>query len=147
MLWLVFSTGKSRGYHSEAACPFDAFEEARAALDQRRAIKSRWNDVTSLARNLRQGRMRFDILIEDSLTSPLCSMGTRHFLRTVGLAGITRISGFKLAWLMLLEPQLGFVIHQAALREGVLNADGAAQTVSGKTKPVRVQPNPAVQVS
>lgn len=121
LLWLVFSTGKSRGYHSEASCPVGAFEEAQTALAHRREVKSRWDDVTSVARALRRGSLRFDVLIEDAHNSPLCAMGTRHFLRSVGMSGITRISGFKLAWLMLVEPQLGFVIHQAALREGVLD--------------------------
>jgi hypothetical protein len=127
LLWFVFTTGKSRGYHSEADCPFAAFDEAKAALDQRRRIKARWSDVTSVATALRRRKMQFDILIEDAHSSPLCPMGTRHFLRSVGLSGITRLSGFKLAWLMLLEPQLGFVIHQAALREGVLAAEGTAR--------------------
>lgn len=145
LLWFVFSNGKSRGYHSEASCPFEAFAQARAALDQRRQIKSRWSDVTSVARDLRRGRRRFDILIEDAHTSPLCAMGTRHFLRSVGLSGITRLSGFKLAWLMLLEPQLGFVIHQAALREGVLKPERAIQPVrandiSRPTIPKQVAP-------
>lgn len=130
LLWFVFSSGKSRGYHSEADCPFDAFREARAALDHRRQIKARWTDVKAIASNLRRGRMRFDILIEDAHTSPLCPMGTRHFLRSVGLPKITRLSGFKLAWLMLLEPQLGFVIHQAALREGVLPVEAARHSVA-----------------
>lgn len=130
LLWFVFSKGKSRGYHSEATCPFAAFEEARTALDQRRRIKTRWDEVRRVARALRQRRMRFDILIEDAHSSPLCPMGTRHFLRSVGLPGITRLSGFKLAWLMLLEPQLGFVIHQAALREGVLPDTASAAAIS-----------------
>lgn len=136
LLWFVFTTGKSRGYHSEADCPFDAFDEARAALDQRRRIKARWSDVTSVATALRRRKMRFDVMIEDAHSSPLCPMGTRHFLRSVGLSGITRLSGFKLAWLMLLEPQLGFVIHQAALREGVLSSDGTAR-VCAPVKPAR----------
>lgn len=136
LLWFVFSTGKTRGYHSEETCPFAAFDEARAALAQRREIKSRWSDVQTIARSLRRGRIRFDILIEDAHSSPLCAMGTRHFLRSVGLPGITRLSGVQLAWLMLLEPQLGFVIHQAALREGVLNATGP-QSVPRRARPAR----------
>ena len=139
LLWFVFTIGKSRGYHSEADCPFDAFDEARAALDQRRRIKARWNDVTSVAAALRRRKIRFDALIEDAHSSPLCPMGTRHFLRSFGMSGITRLSGFKLAWLMLLEPQLGFVIHQAALREGVLSANGTAQACPpvGRARSIR----------
>jgi hypothetical protein len=147
LLWFVFSTGKSRGYHSEAACPFAAFTEAKTALDQRRQIKARWSDVTSIARDLRCGKMRFDILIEDAHTSPLCAMGTRHFLRSVGLSGITRLSGFKLAWLMLLEPQLGFVIHQAALREGVLPYEAAINPVTPKESARSIRPKRVAPVS
>ncbi|SHH48412.1 hypothetical protein [Marivita hallyeonensis] len=121
-LWLVFSAGKTRGYHAETTCPHSAFAEAREALTYRRAVKSRWDDVRAVARALRRGKLRFDVLIEDAMESPLCAMGTRHFLRSFGLSGIKRISGFKLAWMMLIEPQLGFVIYQAALREGVLSA-------------------------
>ena len=120
LLWLVFSTGKSRGYHSEERCPFAAFEDAQRALAHRRFVKSRWNDVNRVASALRRGSLRFDVLIEDAHASPLCAMGTRHFLRSIGIPNVQRMSGFKLAWIMLIEPQLGFVIHEAALREGVL---------------------------
>jgi hypothetical protein len=91
--------------------------------------------------------MRFDILIEDAHTSPLCAMGTRHFLRSVGLSGITRLSGFKLAWLMLLEPQLGFVIHQAALREGVLPYEAAINPVTPKESARSIRPKRVAPVS
>lgn len=118
-LWLVFSTGKQRGYHAESSCPFEAFDEARDALDRRRRVKADWDDVRRLARDLRLRRHSLDILIEDAEASPLCAMGTRHFLRAMGIPNLKRISGFKLAWLMLLEPQLGFVITEAAKRRGL----------------------------
>ena len=129
LLWLVFSAGKTRGYHSEEPCPFAAFEDAQLALAHRRFVKSRWDEVRQVASALRLGRLRFDILIDDAHASPLCAMGTRHFLRSIGIPNVKRISGFKLAWLMLIEPQLGFVIHEAALREGVLaDLDMASMT-------------------
>ena len=121
-LWLVYSTGKTRGYHAESACPFDAFVEARDALDRRRQVRANWDDVKRLGRDLRSRRMTMEVRIEDAHASPLCAMGTRHFLRQMGMARGTRISGFSLAWVMLIEPQLGFVLHQAALREGVSSA-------------------------
>ncbi|WP_299787732.1 hypothetical protein [uncultured Marivita sp.] len=128
LLWLVFSAGKTRGYHSEASCPFAAFDEARDALARRRQIRSRWGCVTEVARALRRGRLRFDILIEDAEASPLCAMGTRHFLRAIGVPNIKRMPGFALAWLMLIDGQLGFVIYQAALREGVLDQQTHPET-------------------
>lgn len=118
-LWLVFSRGKTRGYHAECDCPFEAFEAAKDALFRRRQIKANWTDVTRLARDLRLRRLQLDVRIEDAEQSPLCAMGVRHFLRSIGASHLTRMSGFKLAWIMLLEPQLGFVIYQAALRQGV----------------------------
>ena len=116
-LWLVFSEGKTRGYHAESDCPFEAFEEARDALTRRRAIRADWDNIKALAQDLRMRRVALDIHIDDAVASPLCAMGTRHFLRRLGMSKVTRISGFKLAWLMLLEPQLGFVIDQAASRQ------------------------------
>ncbi|MCY4334204.1 MAG: hypothetical protein OXC60_05970 [Litoreibacter sp.] len=121
-LWLVFSEGKTRGYHAECDCPFEAFMIARNALQQRRQVKANWHEVTKLARDLRTRRLKLDVQLEDAERSPLCAMGIRHFLRSIGAPNLTRISGFKLAWMMLAEPQLGFVIHQAALREGVRSA-------------------------
>jgi len=118
-LWLVFSKGKTRGYHAESECPFDAFQEARDALSRRRQIKANWDDVAAFSRDLRLRKRALTVRIEDAAASPLCGMGTRYFLRAIGVPNLKRISGFKLAWLMLLEPQLGFVIHQAALREGI----------------------------
>ena len=118
MLWLVFSTGKTRGYHAESACPFDAFHEARDALDRRRAVRKNWGEIKQLGQDLRLRRIKMEVRIEDATASPLCAMGTRHFLRRMGMPNLKRISGFGLAWLMLIEPQLGFVLHQASLREG-----------------------------
>ncbi|MEM6593556.1 MAG: hypothetical protein AAF672_02120 [Pseudomonadota bacterium] len=118
-LWLVFSEGKTRGYHAECDCPFEAFDITRRALQQRRQVKANWNDVRRLARDLRMRRVQLNVRLEDAERSPLCTMGIRHFLRSIGLPNLTRMSGFKLAWMMLAEPQLGFVLHEAAVREGV----------------------------
>jgi len=119
MLWLVFSKGKTRGYHAECDCPFEAFSEARDALERRRNIRGNWGKVEQLGRQLRRRQIKMDVLIKDAHASPLCAMGARHFLARMGMAKVKRISGFSLAWLMLIEPQLGFVLHQAALREDV----------------------------
>lgn len=120
LLWLVFSAGKTRGYHAEDACPFDACHTARCALNRRRAIKQNdWQEVRQLARALRQRRIKMDVRIADAEASPLCEMGTRYFLRRIGRPSVKRMSGFTLAWLMLLDGQLGFVLHQAAQRQGI----------------------------
>ena len=127
-LWLVFSKGKDRGYHAESDCPFDAFLEARDALDRRRRIRSNWDEVKQLGRDLRCCRISMEVRIEDAEASPLCAMGRRHFLRQMGIRRVKRISGFSLAWLMLIEPQLGFVLRQAALRQAASPAQSRCLT-------------------
>lgn len=120
LLWLVFSVGKTRGYHADVECPFDACHIARTALTRRRAIKQHaWQEVRQLAHDLRLRRLKMEVLIEDAEASPLCAMGTRYFLRRIGRPNVKRMSGFTLAWLMLLDGQLGFVLHQAAQRQAI----------------------------
>lgn len=117
--WLVFTQGKKRPYHSESLCPFQAFDDARIAMARRRMVRANWADVQALMRDLRFGRARFRVIIGDAYASPLCVMGVRHFLRRVGLSRVQTMSGTILAWLALLDPQLGFVIAQAAQRTGL----------------------------
>ncbi|MGR3500812.1 hypothetical protein [Pseudaestuariivita sp.] len=120
LLWLVSREGKAKAYHATAADPFAAFEQAGAALDRRREVRSRWDEVRRLSRRLLLGSVRFDVLIADADASPLCSVGIRAFLRRIGMGGVTRVSGRTAALMMLLEPQVGFVIYEAALRHGAL---------------------------
>lgn len=125
--WLVYTDGKVHPCHSEASCPFDAFEEARFASIRRKAVRSNWAEVETLIRDLRTGRVRFGIELEDAYASPLCAMGVRHFLRRVGLSRARRLPGVALAWLAALDPQLGFVIAQAAHRVGHTEIAGATE--------------------
>jgi hypothetical protein len=113
LLWYVFHTEKSRGYHASCSSPHAAIEEAQAVWVHRRLVKSQWSDVQRIAQDLASGKAKFDVRIEDAHASPLCTLGIDGFLSSVGLARVTRISGRMAALLMKLEPQMGFVIYEA----------------------------------
>lgn len=116
LLWLVRSTGKRRAYHAWSDDPADAMDEAARAWAHRKAVRADWQRIESLARDLRRGRRRFDVRIEDAHRSPLCTLGIEGFLSSLGMGRVTRISGRLAGWLMLIEPQVGFVIHEAERR-------------------------------
>ena len=115
-LWMVYTAGKTRGYHAQHDDPFAAMDEARQVCAQRRAVRQNWSQVERTARDLLTGRQRFDILIEDLHASPLCTLGIEGFRGAIGMNRITRMPGWLAAVLMKIEPQMGFVINAAAQR-------------------------------
>lgn len=117
LLWYVFRDGKARGYHASASDPFTAMQDAQHAWQRRRQIKARWRDIEALGQDLRSGRQSFEIRVSDAHASPLCTLGIDGFMRSLGLSGFSRISGRMAGLLMKIEPQLGFVIYEAWLRE------------------------------
>jgi hypothetical protein len=124
LLWLVRHRDKRHGYHSEAACPFDAIAEAEHAWAERRRVRALWPQVEALARDLRRGRKRFEVRLEDAHASALCAVGIESFLRRVGLGRATALPGRAAAMLMRIEPQVGFVILAAYERQfGRLSPD------------------------
>ena len=58
-----------------------------------------------------------DMRIEDAFASPLCTMGVAAFMRRMRISQVKEISGRLAAILMWIDPQVGFVIYQADLRE------------------------------
>ena len=120
-LWFVVSDGKKRGYHAETECPWRAIEMAREANRRRREIRARWDDVRRLGREVRLGRRRFEVTLDDAAASPLCAMGVRNFMRTIGLGRVKRAPAAVVGWMMLIDDQVGFVLYEAALRQGVLD--------------------------
>lgn len=116
-LWMVFASGKGRGYHASTDDPHEAIERAKAAWDKRRAVRQDWDLVERTARDLIWGRQRFDVRREDLLASPLCHLGAEGFLRAIGARRAQRLPGRLAALLMKIEPQMGFVIHAAMQRE------------------------------
>jgi len=96
LLWLVRHPKRSHGYHASAASPIDAIAEAQHAWAERARVRSRWPMVKQIARDLISGKQSFSITREDARRSALCGVGGR-----------------MAASLMVIEPQLGFVIHTA----------------------------------
>ncbi|MEM6308745.1 MAG: hypothetical protein AAF754_01755 [Pseudomonadota bacterium] len=130
LLWYVFGAGKSRGYHATCADPFAAMAEAQDVWARRKYIKTEWAFVETLARDLRLGKRKLEVRIEDAHASPLCTLGIEGFMASVGLKGVRKISGRIAGLLMKIEPQLGFVIFQAWQREQAQQAHTSADSAA-----------------
>lgn len=120
LIWLITRAGKRHGFHATAADPFAAFEQARAAQARRREVRADWARVTRLRRDLLTGRVSFDVTLDDAAASPLCAVGIAAFMARIGMGRVRRVSGRIAALMMLIEPQVGFVIYEAAARQGRL---------------------------
>ena len=117
LLWYVCHDTKKHGYHAEQHDPFDAIEAAQKAWDHRRAVRAEWARVEQARRDLLLGRRKFRVTVQDAYDSALCALGTKWFMKRIGIAKSTTVSGRTAALLMKIEPQMGFVIHQAMTRE------------------------------
>lgn len=129
LLWMVFTPGKIKGYHALANDPFEAMEQAQDSWANRRAVRQDWNEVKRTARDLIWGRQRFDVRLEDLEACPLCTLGIEGFRSAVGLGRVRRIPGRLAALLMMIEPQMGFVIHAAMQRQAGVQSAPAAHRV------------------
>ncbi|SDN75107.1 hypothetical protein SAMN05216196_10212 [Lutimaribacter pacificus] len=116
LFWLVRRQDKKHGYHAAATDPLEAVEEAQTAWARRKAVRQDWDRVEQMANALILGRLRFRVTIDDALASPLCTLGIECFLDRHRLRNTRNVSGRFAALLMKIEPQVGFVIHQAHLR-------------------------------
>lgn len=116
LLWHVFHADKKRGYHATEADPFEAMELAVDSWTRRRQVRARWGEVEKIARDLRTGRQRFDVLVSDAHRSPLCTLGTQGFLNAIGMGHVNGLNGRLAGMLMKVEPQLGFAIYEAYQR-------------------------------
>lgn len=128
LFWLVRKNGKAKGYHSDRTDPLGAVEQAEAAWQGRKRVRRDWSAVEALARDLLLGRRALRVRIEDAHASALCTMGVTAFMRQMRISHIQEISGRLAAILMWIDPQVGFVIHQAHLRE-TQNAELSAKPV------------------
>jgi len=113
LLWLVRHPKRSHGYHASAASPIDAIAEAQHAWAERARVRSRWPMVKQIARDLISGKQSFSITREDARRSALCGVGIDAFMTRLWMPDKQVISGRMAASLMVIEPQLGFVIHTA----------------------------------
>ena len=119
LLWYIRNDSKKHGYHSLHQDPFDAIHEAHGAWHQRKVVRASWSDVNSLARDLVLGRQKLTITLDDAENSALCTLGIKWFRNRFRLGSKTTISGRTAAILMKIEPQLGYVIFEAAQRENI----------------------------
>lgn len=142
LFWLVRRSGKMDGYHAEAFDPRDAIEEASTAWKLRKRVRRNWSDVERLSRDLILGRKRITVRIDDAYASPLCTMGVNAFMRRFGLMHVRVLSGWLAAILMRIDSQVGFVIHQAHLRElREAECSGSATLVVAEKIPRMFNPN------
>lgn len=116
LMWLVRHDSKTYGYHSQATCPFEAFEDARDAWSRRAQVRAEWSDVERITRELLTGRLRFRVTRADAYASPLCRAGIDGFMASIGMPNVQSISGRTAALLMRIDPQIGFVIREAHRR-------------------------------
>ena len=128
MFWLVRREGKKHGYHAAGDDPVEAADEAELAWKKRRSVRAEWDFVETLQRDLLTGREKLRVRIEDAHASPLCSMGIEGFMRSIGMAQVRAVPGRVAALMMKIDPQVGFVIHQAWLRH-----TGESDSVPGLT--------------
>ncbi len=137
LLWMVRHAERKHGYHSTESDPVAAMEDASDAWARRRAVRQDWERIETIARDMRAGRRDLTITLEDADRSPLCTVGIRAFLARIGMANLQRASGRLAGLMMKVEPQVGFVIHEAALREAAQeNAPQAPRRDSGVASPV-----------
>lgn len=119
LLWYVCRDEKRVGYHSIAPTAVAAFADAAEKWARRREIKRNWDRLKRLRTDLILGRTSLTVTLDDAHASGLCVLGIKGFMRRVGIAGRTQISGRLAAMLMFVEPQVGFAIHESAVARGV----------------------------
>ncbi len=129
LLWYVAPEGEAPVYHAQCADPFEAIEHATVALGAQSDLNRRWAHIERLASDLRQGIIHFDVTLADARLAPICPLGFKAMMASVGLFGATSVSGRTAAMLMRIEPTVGFVIHAAWLR-----AQGTAPATHVATK-------------
>lgn len=112
-MWLVQHAQKRFGYHAATECPRTAIDVAEKAWAERRRVRAHWPQVRRIARDLMLGRRKLEVRIEDAHASALCTVGIEGFLSRIGMRRWTKVSGRTAAVMMLLEPQVGFVILAA----------------------------------
>ena len=119
LLWYVRHDSKKHGFHSLEDDPFSAIDEAIEAWAKRAVVRVHWAKVVVLSRDLVRGRETLRITMEDAENSALCTLGIDWFRDRMHIAHRENISGRMAGLLMKVEPQLGFVIYEAAQRTGL----------------------------
>ena len=117
LLWYVRHDTKKHGFHAIASTPLEAIDAATQAWEHRRRVRRDWARIDAMRKDLLWGRRKLRVTVQDAYDSALCTLGIQWFLRRMRLAHVDGVSGRTAAMLMKIEPQLGFVIHQALERE------------------------------
>jgi hypothetical protein len=130
LIWLIRSAQYKRAYHSSQPDASSAIQDAICAWKRRSDMRRYREEVRAIVSDLRWGRKRFRIRVEDAYASPLCNEGVDGFLRSIGVGRFTDFPGWFIAWCFALDHQVGFVIWEAYKRtraEGCSQADGTAR--------------------
>lgn len=116
LIWLIRSAQYRRAYHSSETDAASAVEDALRAWKRRSDMRRYRDDVRAIVSDLRWGRKRFRIHVDDAYASPLCNEGVDGFLRSIGVGRFTDFPGWFIAWCFALDRQVGFVIWEAYKR-------------------------------
>lgn len=129
LMWLVRHPKRRKGYHSSQTAPHDAILEAQQAWAERARVRAQWPFVKEIARDLMTGKRKFDVTREDAHRSALCGAGIEAFMERMWMPHQQVISGRLAASLMVIEPQLGFVIFAAYERTRATSELGAPKAI------------------
>ena len=116
LIWLIRSAQYNRAYHSSEPDATSATRDAVRAWKRRSDMRRYRDDVRAIVSDLRWGRKRFRINVNDAYASPLCNEGVDGFLRSIGVSRFTDFPGWFIAWCFALDRQVGFVIWEAYKR-------------------------------
>jgi hypothetical protein len=133
LLWYVAPAGEAPVYHAQCADPYEAIEHATVALGAQDDLNRRWVHIERLAHDLRRGAIHFNVTLDDARMAPICPLGFKAVMASVGLFGARAISGRTAAVLMKVEPNIGHIIHAAWMRA---EAVPTARSTRAKTAPM-----------
>lgn len=117
LFWLVVSRNEAMRYHSAQTSPHAALTEAHAAFACRRRARRDWTRIEALTHDLLRFRRRLTVTRQDAQDAGLSLLAISSFCDRVGLGRRMRIPGWLAAVLMRWEPDIGFALHAAALRQ------------------------------
>lgn len=113
LVWLVRATNRGLTYHADTPDPQHAMHMAMRTWDEARQLRDRPNELHSLIADVRRGRTRFQVRLEDATLTPLSAHGFRAALDKAGLFGMKHVSAATLVRLMKKDPLLAHVLFEA----------------------------------
>ncbi len=113
LLWFVRQEQSGLRFHACVEDPHVAMDLAMNTWDAARQLRDNPAVLKDIMGELRRGRARLQVCLADAEATPLSQLGFRALLDSVGLFGLTRISGQTITVLMKKEPLLAHVLHVA----------------------------------